>query len=98
MCIMHVMGFSLTLIPSLMKKILCVLRDDVAQSFGLPVCFDSPDVAVRSFCDLLRDTDTLYGKHPGDFSLYKIADFDPVSACVTPCDHDVLFRGLDFSK
>lgn len=80
-----------------MRKVVCLLRDEVAHTFGSPVTFDSIDVAVRCFGDLLSDRDTLPGKHPADFSLYKIADYDDVAGDLFPCDRVVISRGSDFN-
>lgn len=80
-----------------MKKVVCLLRDEVATTFGTPITFDSIDFAVRSFGDLLSDSQTLPGKHPADFSLYKIADYDDVSGDLYPCDRVVISRGSDFN-
>lgn len=80
-----------------MRKVVCLLRDEVATTFGTPITFDSVDFAVRSFGDLLSDGATLPGKHPADFSLYKIAEYDEVSGDLYPCDRVVISRGSDFN-
>lgn len=80
-----------------MKKVVCLLRDEVATTFGTPITFESIDFAVRSFGDLLSDGSTLPGKHPADFSLYKIAEYDDVSGDLYPCDRVVISRGSDFN-
>lgn len=79
-----------------MKKVVCLLRDEVATTYGTPITFDSVDYAVRSFGDLLRDSQTLPGKHPADFSLYQIAEYDDVSGELVPCERVVISRGSDF--
>lgn len=80
-----------------MRKVVCLLRDEVATTFGTPITFDSIDFAVRSFGDLLSDRSTLPGKHPADFALYKIAEYDDVTGDLYPCDRVVISRGSDFN-
>lgn len=78
-----------------MKKIVCLLRDEVATTFGNPFVFESEFMAIRAFRDLLNDKDCLPGKHPADFSLYKIADYDDITAEIVPCERVVISRGSD---
>lgn len=79
-----------------MNKIICVIRDLKAESFGAPCVFDGPRQAVRSFCDLLADKDTLPGKHPTDFQLVHIGDWNDVDGVLSSVEHVVLVDGATY--
>lgn len=79
-----------------MKKIVCVIRDLKAESFGLPCVFDGPRQAVRSFCDLLDDKETLVGKHPTDFQLLHVGDWDDVEGVLTSVERAVIVDGATY--
>lgn len=55
--------------------------DSKALCYGVP--FFSPQVgsAVRSFSDACKDVNTSLNKHPGDYQLYEIGEFDD-NSCV----------------
>ena len=80
-------------------KILCTIRDAKANSCGVPVCFSTEDEAVRAFCDLLSDGDTLMGKHPGDFALIMIADYFQDNGVISPLkDPVILCDGASYNS
>lgn len=81
-----------------MNKILCVIRDLKADSYGAPCLFGGPKEAVRSFCDLLEDKQTLVGRHPQDFQLVHIADWDEISGVVTPVEHVIIVDGATYTS
>lgn len=80
-----------------MNKILCVIRDLKSLSYGSPCIFGGPNEAVRSFCDLLDDKQTLLGRHPSDFQLVHVADWDDIEGVVTPVEHAVLVDGASYA-
>lgn len=55
----------------------CSVRDRAADVFGRPFFTPSRGVAVRSFTDHINSKDdSEMVKHPSDFELYQLADFD----------------------
>lgn len=76
-----------------MNKIICVIRDLKADGYGVPCVFDGPRQAVRSFCDLLDDHDILIGKHPSDFQLVHVGDWNADDGVVSSVEHVVLVDG-----
>lgn len=76
--------------------ILCVLCDIKAGTFGTPCVFSTESDAERGFGDLVADKNTIVGKHPADFRLVKIADYEVDSAIVKPCDHLVIADGRSY--
>lgn len=50
-----------------------------------PPFFQSADgLAVRMFQDLVGDTNTQVGRHPGDFVLYRCGGYDDSSGSLLP--------------
>lgn len=60
------------------------IYDEKANVFNTPFFAVSDGVAVRQFTDLVADNRSVVCAHPEDFSLYRCACFDDVSALVTP--------------
>lgn len=54
------------------------IRDRAADVFGQPIFLASVGIAVRSFADEVNraDANNNLNKHPEDFDLYKLAEFD----------------------
>lgn len=71
--------------------------DDKGGSYGNPFFFPHDGLAIRAFGDLVCDKNTSINKHPGDFSLYKLAEFDNVKGNFECLEHaSFLSRALDF--
>lgn len=62
-----------------MKLLVFSVFDDKAQVYGNPVFVNSRGVAIRSFADAVEDKNTSFAKHPSDFKLYLLGEFDNVS-------------------
>lgn len=77
--------------------VIVAVRDSAAGGFGRPVFSASTGVAARSFSDEVNRVadDNQMNKHPGDFELWKIGEYDDVSGVVTSCEHLFLARGKD---
>lgn len=54
--------------------------DSKAQMFNVPYFANTTPQAIRSFSDLANDPQTLVCKHPGDFVLYEIGEYDDSNA------------------
>lgn len=70
------------------KLIVCAVRDRAAVVYGRPFFTPSTGTAIRSFSDHLNSKeDSEMVKHPEDFDLYYLADFDDeigVFECKSP--------------
>lgn len=73
------------------------VRDSAAGGYGRPVIVASTGVAARSFSDEVNrgGEDNAMNKHPSDFELYKIGEFDDVVGVVRSCEPLLLARGKD---
>lgn len=51
-----------------------------SQTFSQPVSYVNDEVAKRVIRDMLAQNNSLYARHPEDFVLYCIGEFDDSSA------------------
>ena len=61
------------------------LKDTATQVFGTPFFVHAPAQAVRSLRDAVnaKDADSDIARHPDDFELYDIGEFDPTTGQIT---------------
>lgn len=72
-----------------MKPIFCI-KDRAIDSYGDPFAQPSAQHAVRWFRDLVNDQTTPFAKHPDDYDLYTIAEYDDLKGHVHAIDHPTL--------
>ncbi|UDN67624.1 nonstructural protein [robinz microvirus RP_76] len=58
--------------------------DRKALVYHAPWFAVSDGAAARSFADLATDPNTSVGRHPGDYVLYLVADWDDTAGIVMP--------------
>lgn len=84
-----------------MKKMVFSVRDEVAGVFGDPFVQRSHGEAMRTFMDACEDQKTLLGRHPENFKLMVIGQFDDDTGVIEPVAVDVAMDGgviLDMRK
>ena len=59
--------------------------DKKAGIYNTPFFAINHRVAVRSLCDLCADTRSFVCKHPEDYALYLLGDFDDSNGAIQPC-------------
>lgn len=57
--------------------------DGATSSYERPFFARSAAEAIRSFEDACREANSPFAKHPVDFSLFQLADFDDVGGVFT---------------
>lgn len=57
--------------------------DEKAQVFSNPFFMPHTGMATRAFSDLVNDGQSNVAKHPSDFKLYQIGEFDDVAGLLT---------------
>lgn len=70
-----------------MKSILIAVRDQKSVMFAQPVTAPTRGIALRSWGDQLNDPKNADGeavKHPEDFSLWYIGEYDDNTGEITP--------------
>lgn len=73
--------------------------DDKAKAYLPPFVVPEVGQAVRSFSDAVNMKDHQFNRHPSDYTLFLIADFDDARGVVTPrVTHDLIVAGLQVFK
>lgn len=57
---------------------ICTFRDSKAAAFGPLMCFNTLGLAARAFEQAVQDPQTLISRHPSDFSMWELGEFDNV--------------------
>lgn len=78
-----------------MKQGLFAVRDGKVEQFFPPMCFQTPGAAERWFYDIVNNDKTEFFKHPGDYALYKIGEYEPDKGAISPCRVDLIVTGTD---
>lgn len=60
-----------------------------------PFFMQSHGAAIRAFSDLCDSSDTMCGKHPADYTLFSIGDFDDQKGLIVPVPHVNLGSGIE---
>lgn len=76
-------------------RVFCVY-DIKAEMFSPPFVKGTIGEAVRDFQDLVNNQDTTIARHPGDYKLCCIGEFDNVSGSLVPGDVESLGFGSDY--
>lgn len=67
----------------MIKKVYCVY-DGVAKLYLAPFLELNAGTATRHFAEACKDPSTNLYKHPADFTLFEIAEFDDNTGVYTP--------------
>lgn len=59
-----------------MKHLLFSIFDDKAQIYSQPFPQAHDGVAIRNFSDEVQNPQSQISKHPSDYKLYKLGEFD----------------------
>lgn len=78
-----------------MRKVVAVY-DVAIESYGTPVYVSALGAAMRSFEDEIKSPESVMHKHPEDYSLYQLGDFDEVTGKFEPVlPPRLLLKGAD---
>lgn len=67
-----------------MKLKIYAIYDSKVEAFMQPFFMQSKGAAIRAFTDLANDPSTTVGKHPEDYTLFELSDWDDSSAKFDP--------------
>lgn len=59
-----------------MKLNVYSIYDSKAQAYNKPFYFHYDGEAIRAFADTVEDPKSVINRHPADYRLYRIGDFD----------------------
>lgn len=70
-----------------------------ADVYGVPFFMPSVGVARRTFFDLVKDQSTTISKHPEDFALFHVGEFDDNVGVFVPLSRpELLCRAMEFKN
>lgn len=69
--------------------------DSKAESYMAPFYFHSLGQAVRAFSDTASDPKSALARHPGDYTLFCIADYDDVTGIIHNLSHVNLGNAIE---
>lgn len=81
-----------------MIRSVCAIFDVGIQTFNLPIFVPHTGAATRSFADEVRRVadENQLNKHPEDFDLYKLGEFDDQAGAFMSLERpQLLLRGKD---
>lgn len=59
--------------------IIVAVKDNKASVYSQPMYFPTTGMAIRSFQDALADNTNAMAKHPDDYDLYQLGEWDDLS-------------------
>lgn len=71
------------------------VKDDKAAAFALPFFLPRMEVALRSFKDAMKDPKHDMSRHPEDYSLWCLGEFDDNLGAMMPVEPVLVARAAD---
>lgn len=81
-----------------MNMRLYCIYDTKAENAGTLVPCNTDAEARRQFGILVADKGTIYGRHPEDFILCYVGDWDSANMILTPAVGATIAKGIEFIK
>lgn len=72
--------------------------DSKAEAYLTPFFMPSTGAAVRAFTDLVNDRNTTVSRHPEDYNLFQIGEYDDASGSVSSVTKISLGCAIEFKK
>ncbi len=79
-----------------MKHKLFVIHDSKAQAFLQPWFLQTEGMAMRAFADCVNDPENNFGRHPEDYNLFIIGEWDDQTGHATTYPPEALGNGITF--
>ncbi len=79
-----------------MKHQIFVIHDAKAQAFMQPWFLLKTGMAERAFADCVNDKDHNFGRHPEDYNLFIIGEYDDATAAITSHSPEAMGNGITF--
>lgn len=78
-------------------KVFCVY-DAAVGAYMQPFFMRSKGEAVRGFTEICNDSNSQFFKHPHDFVLYEIGDFDDQTGRILPKEPKSIGHAFEFVR
>lgn len=80
-----------------MSKQIYAVRDAAIEAYGQPFFVRARGEALRSFIDECQNTETQFHKHPGDYDLYYLGEYDEITGQIkATAEPERAARAVDF--
>jgi len=81
-----------------MKHKMFVIYDVKANAYMQPWFLTQEGMALRAFSDCVNDKEHNFGRHPEDYTLFNIGEFDDSNAEVTWQTPKSMGNGIEYIK
>lgn len=83
-----------------MIRAVCAVFDSAVNAYGQPIFVPAVGAALRSFIDEVNSPDSAMGRHPEDYVLFHLADYNDETGEFLPTERGIvsLARGKDVVK
>ena len=75
-----------------------VIKDNAVEAFGQPFFVKAQGMAVRMFMDESKNQESQINKHPEDFELWSIGEFDELTGHIIQNSIERVARAIDFAN
>lgn len=72
-----------------MKLKIFTVYDSKMEAYMMPFFLQTRGAAIRAWMDSVNDLNTQFNKHPGDFTLFEIGEYDDETGNVSNYDAKV---------
>ncbi len=79
-----------------MKQLMFVIYDSKANAYMQPWFLTQQGMAQRAFSDCVNDADHNFGRHPEDYTLFQIGEFDDQTAKVEWTTPKAMGNGIEY--
>lgn len=79
-------------------QVLCTVYDEKAEYFIRVFAVATVAEAKRQFEDAVQDRESIMYRHPKDFTLYHVGDFDDDSGQLVQVDRKMLINGAEVMR
>lgn len=73
----------------MLKLQIFAVFDKKSIAYSSPTFFHQKGQAIRAFEDAVNDSQSIFHRHPEDFSLFHIGEWDDRSGVITPLQNPV---------
>jgi len=81
-----------------MKFLVFSVYDKAAENFNQPMFMAAKGQAIRAFDDEANRPDSQIHKHPEDYELFVIGEYDDDNALLTPTRPQLIGKASDFKR
>jgi len=78
------------------KQLCFTVYDSKAETYLPPFFVPSKGLAIRAFEDCVNSEDHHFGKHPADYTLFSLGEFDTDTAYFEPNGKISIGNGVEF--